>query len=184
MSRVTPQASRSTCFSPDSRILAWITTSGNSVQAWDLMNDRALRSPPARAFSNIHNLAFLPDSRRVVFVDVNQSAQVWDVVTGQRAFSFGEREPAATNGVAVGGHIALSSDGAWLAGGNPGRMVSVWNTQTKKLIGSLPEGTATVWCLAWSPDRKRLAVGFSDGSLVIWRFPKIRSQLAELGLGW
>ena len=56
--------------------------------------------------------------------------------------------------------------------------------ESQKLIGALPEGTATVWCLAWSPDRQRLAVGFSDGGLVIWNLPEIRSQLRELGLDW
>jgi WD40 repeat protein len=40
------------------------------------------------------------------------------------------------------------------------------------------------WCFAWSPDKRFLAIGSSDGSLVIWNTPKIRAQLAEIGLDW
>jgi tetratricopeptide (TPR) repeat protein len=38
--------------------------------------------------------------------------------------------------------------------------------------------------IAWSPDRERLAVGLADGGLAIWNVPKIKDQLARIGLAW
>jgi WD40 repeat protein len=82
-----------------------------------------------------------------------------------------------------GGHVALSKDGHWLAV-ESGLAVTVWDTQSKKLLLRLPEGGGAVWSLAWSPNRDLLAVGTSVGGPVIWYIPKIRAQLAELGLDW
>jgi WD40 repeat protein len=85
-------------------------------------------------------------------------------------------------GIGWGGFIALSADGTWLA--QSGSAVRVWDLDKKELLLVLPEERSTTWCLAWSPDRKQLAISLSDGSLVIWNMHKIRSQLAEIGLGW
>jgi len=49
---------------------------------------------------------------------------------------------------------------------------------------ALPEEHGINWGLAWSPNRELLAAGFSDGSLALWSIPRIRAQLAEIGLDW
>ena len=49
---------------------------------------------------------------------------------------------------------------------------------------ALPAARSTVWPLAWSPSRDLLTIGLSDGELVIWNVPHIRSQLAQIGLDW
>jgi hypothetical protein len=38
--------------------------------------------------------------------------------------------------------------------------------------------------LAWSPNRELLAASLADGGVTLWHFPRIRAQLAELGLDW
>src|SRR5262249_42810528 len=48
---------------------------------------------------------------------------------------------------------------------------------------SLPV-SGTLWSMAWSPDRERVAVGLADGGLAIWNVPKIQDQLARIGLAW
>ena len=68
------------------------------------------------------------------------------------------------------------------ASGGPG--VKIWDWASRNLLLALPEETGTPWCLAWSPGGDRLAVGSSDGGLVIWDVPRIRSQLADIGLDW
>src|SRR5439155_24678632 len=52
----------------------------------------------------------------------------------------------------------------------------------KRTLACPAEERNLPWCFAWSPDKKLLAVGSADGSLAIWNIPKIRSQLAEIGL--
>src|SRR5262249_1084984 len=85
-------------------------------------------------------------------------------------------------GTGWGGTIALSADGTWLA--QTGSSIRIWDLNKKELLLVLPEERSQPWYLAWSPDRKQLAVASSDGSLAIWNMPKIRSQLAEIGLEW
>src|SRR5262249_10929284 len=79
--------------------------------------------------------------------------------------------------------IALSADDAWLAYGTGGS-VSVWDMRQRELLLALSEEHGSNWGLAWSPNRELLAASFSDGSLVLWNIPRVRAQLAEIGLDW
>jgi len=108
---------------------------------------------------------------------------VWNVTTGKRVLCFGVPEYLHPSAERLGGHVALSKDGRWFAA-ESGRSVTVWDTQSRKLLLKLPEEPGTIWSLAWSPDGKLLAVGTSVGGPVIWNISKIRSQLAQLGLDW
>ena len=112
-----------------------------------------------------------------------RAVEAWNVRTGKRAFSFGLPENLQDQKVTLDGHIALSRDGRWLAAEASGS-VTVWDTQSKNLLLSLPRHRGAIWSLDWSPDRSLLAVGTSIGGPVIWNIPKIRGQLAELGLDW
>ena len=62
--------------------------------------------------------------------------------------------------------------------------VTVWDMHKRELLLALPEEHGFNWGLAWSPNRELLAASFSDGSLVLWNIPRIRAQLAEIGLDW
>jgi WD40 repeat protein len=79
--------------------------------------------------------------------------------------------------------VALSADGRWFAA-QEGRAVAVWDTQTGQPVFSFPEERSMPWSLAWNPTRDLLAVGTSDGGLVLWDIKEVRRQLAELGLDW
>jgi tetratricopeptide (TPR) repeat protein len=61
--------------------------------------------------------------------------------------------------------------------------VSIWNTETRELLATLPVGRNSVWCAAWSLDH-RLAVGFANGEAVAWDIPAIRRELDKIGLAW
>jgi len=78
--------------------------------------------------------------------------------------------------------IALSADGDWLA--QQGTAVKVWDLESRKLLLVLPEEHGTPWCLAWSPNKELLAVGSEHGGIALWNLPKIRAQLAGIGLDW
>jgi WD40 repeat protein len=126
-------------------------------------------------------ITFLRDARHLLLVSPAQEAEVWDVVAGQKAYTFGGgRLPPG--GQLVRTKIALSADGhrfAWQGGG-----VMVWDMDNRKLLAALPEDDSKVWTLALSPDGDRLAVGLSDGSLAIWHLSQVQHHLAALGLGW
>src|SRR5262249_2799160 len=71
----------------------------------------------------------------------------------------------------------------WLAVGGD-KAVTVWDLNTRQLLFALPEERGTIWSLAWSPDKRLLAVGSSHGGIVLWDVPRIKTELSRIGLGW
>jgi WD40 repeat protein/serine/threonine protein kinase len=171
----------SACFSPDSKRLAWIAIDPESARhLWvrDLATGQQ-RSLPAKVYQFLA-LSWLPDSKHVVLVNWPKGqVEVWDVDTGKVTTAFGSKELLAGDTI----HTALSRDSAWLAAGGS-KAVSVWDLNNRELVVALPEERGTVWSLAWSPDKEMLAVGSSDGGLVVWNFPGVQAELSRIGLGW
>jgi WD40 repeat protein len=135
----------------------------------------------ARSYYTVLALAFDSKSKRLTFVSDEGAIAVWDLVTRQELFSFGIGELERRG--ALPSHTGMSADGTWYAVGGA-RAVTVWEMADRKLLLTLPVERGGTWSVAWSPNRERLAVGTSDGGLVLWDLPKIGAQLAEIGLGW
>jgi serine/threonine protein kinase/WD40 repeat protein len=79
----------------------------------------------------------------------------------------------------------VSPDGAWLAG----RGVESWNNPTRIYRATtgreefrLPHDPGPIWCMAWAPDGKRLAIGYADGQLAIWNLEEVRARVREFGI--
>jgi hypothetical protein len=182
-SRLTKGSARSICFSPDTRWLAWAGgwQSSARINIWDLHASKSQAfSAAAIPFQTILALGFHADSKHLTFVNNKGAIAVWDVTTGQEAYSFAQGELDRRGALVP--HTRLSADGVWYAVG--GRNPTIWDMEAKKLLLALPEERSAVWCVGWSPNRELLAVGTSDGGLVIWNLPKVKAQLAEIGLGW
>ena len=79
--------------------------------------------------------------------------------------------------------IAVTHDSSRLAW-QTGRAATIWDLDRGKLLIALPDEPTSVWNLAWSPRGDRLALGLSDGGIVLWDLREIRAQLAALGLDW
>ncbi|MBI1914627.1 MAG: protein kinase [Planctomycetes bacterium] len=176
-----PGEANSACFSPDSKLLAWVAlgpSTGPRLAVWDLATAQQ-RSWPATVFQYLA-LSFLPDSKHLVLVNHQKGqVEVWDATTGEVTAAFGKKELLAGETV----HTALSADGAWLAVGGT-KSVTVWDMTRRELLLALPEERGTIWSLAWGPNKDLLAVGSSDGGLVIWNFPRIKAELTRIGLSW
>jgi WD40 repeat protein/serine/threonine protein kinase len=167
-------------FSPDSELLIWCI--GHEVHTWDLWKSRPGPSLPAQLISPLIGLAFRPKSREAVLIGPSLTPEVWDVSTGQKLFSCPGGESNGSRQANIASVIALSTDGKWLA--QQGTAVKVWDLESRKLLLVLPEEHGTAWCLAWSPNKEQLAVGLEQGGVALWNIPKIRAQLAGLGLDW
>ncbi len=167
------------CFSPDSHLLAWCS---DALEIWDLGKSRTFPSPPARLLGSLFSVAFLPDGRQMTMIGPMRVPEVWDVTTGQKVFSFPGEDSGGRRYSTIASAIALSADGSWLA--QQGTAVKVWDLENKNLLLVLPEERSTPWCLAWSPNKECLAVGSEHGGIAIWNLPKMRAQLATIGLDW
>jgi WD40 repeat protein len=174
---VADQAARPLCFSPDGAWLAWVQKD-QTIHVRDMASASNHDLPGARSAFNTYALDFLSDSRRLTWINEREAGETWDVVSRQRVGEYGGRDgPAAQN---LAG--AVSRDGAWSARG--GRTITLWDVDSGRQLLALPEEQSRVYALAWSPDRRRLAVGTADGGVALWSIPAIRAELARLGLDW
>jgi serine/threonine protein kinase/WD40 repeat protein len=93
-----------------------------------------------------------------------------------------------TNNTAVPGPDLSASQwvpapgGRWAAASSSNRSVHIYDLETGAAVLELPPEESDVWTLAWSPDRRGLAVGTADGVVAIWNLERVRAALAEFGI--
>src|SRR5262249_41526923 len=181
VARVSHREISSLAFSPAGNLLAWTARDAPRLHFWDLSNSQPYPFPPLVVNTYVRNLAFCRDGKLLAFIRQGGVPEVWNVVTRQRVYPSGPDDFRGARERGLGGVVALSADDTWLAVDGA---ITIWDLRRRELVLALPEDQGVNWALAWSPDRQRLAAGFSDGSLVLWNIPRIRAQLAQIGLDW
>jgi WD40 repeat protein len=168
--------------SADSKRVAWVSFEKQfNLQLWDLENGRDVSFPAPGLLDPWEGLAFHPDSKQVAFIsDHDRLAEFWDIHSGQRTITLGLPGAYAN----PESHIALSPDGRLFAANPAGTSATVWDTQTRQRLFTLPDERSSIWHLEWDPSGQRLAVSMADGGLAIWNLPPIHAHLAQLGLDW
>jgi WD40 repeat protein len=166
------------CFSPNSQLLGWMGPD-HQARVWDWAASRSRAPLPPRSATSYAAMAFFPDGQRLALVNAAGEPEVWDGSTGQQLFGLGGQRAQANNL----GTLALSRDGRWLAT-HAGRSSSavVWDTVQRQRLFALPPESGIVWPLAWGRHDELLAIGTSDGALVIWDLPRVHAQLSRAGL--
>jgi WD40 repeat protein len=180
LTRLTDHQGSTLCFSPDSKLLGW-GERDSTLHVWQMEKSQRTDIPGAKPGAP-QGIAFFPDSKHLALVTDRNQAEVWNAVTRRKAFAVDVAAFKGPRSSTPGRLIALSADGAWLA--IQGAVVTIWDTQKKEVVVALPKETSSLSSMAWSPDRKRLAIGSADGGLVVWNLPEIRAQLATIGLDW
>ncbi len=162
--------------SADGRWLAWVN---HSVQLhlWDLKEQRARAVAAPPLLLGWHNLALHPEGRWVGSVSRDRVAEFWTLDPPSRAFTLGEP------GEFTSYHVAASPDGRWFAADPRSNAVTVWNTTHRQDRLDFPPESSAIWSVALGPRGDNLALGMSDGGLVLWRLSRVRSFLEEAGLG-
>jgi WD40 repeat protein/tRNA A-37 threonylcarbamoyl transferase component Bud32 len=120
-------------------------------------NQRTLRGhlDPVRC------VAYSPDGTRLASAGSDQAIKVWDVATGEEAFTLWGHT-GAVNGV------AFSADGRRLVSGSDDRTVKVWDAETGRELLTLSGQRSRVTSVAFDPDNKLVAGGGDDGTVNVW----------------
>jgi serine/threonine protein kinase/WD40 repeat protein len=117
------------------------------------------------------SLAFDVTGEHLLLVNAAGRLTVWD----RR-----RQRPQPTEIQAV--QLALGRDGRWLATPGPDHGAILVDMQSGQEVLALPPEESDIWAPAWSPDGTRLALGLSDGGLVVWDFEQVRARLGEFGI--
>jgi WD40 repeat protein len=193
-------------YSPDGKHIATLERDGpwdGIVRIWDAATGSEIR-PLKYEGGAIEQFAFSPDGKRIASAcsslpkvslpymkpdgsfmtreegiaaaaSWNRPLIVWDVETGREALSFKEG----------GWGVAFSPDGKLIATKRK-EGVAVLDSNTGKVVQTIPDPGASANCLAFSPDSKTLAYGGIDNAtrkaaVTIWDLTSNKPQHVLLG---
>ncbi len=124
------------------------------LQIWDVKSQRELSAWKGASYSAIE---FLPDTDVVVF-HAPEKIIVWDWKHDQEL---------AAMPCKFGYVMDVSQDGKMIAGLTKAD-ISIWDTVDFRKVASCGPLAGTPFTIEFSPDSKMLAVGQTDGRIVLW----------------
>jgi WD40 repeat protein len=139
----------------------------NDVRAWDAATGKSLWHVEGGA-AMLQGLTFSPDGKLLATADPFGALTFYDAVAGREV-----RRVAAQPGSNNASALTFSPDGRLLALSSfdfPGRKaaVRVYEVAAGVLRREFTGHTGPVTALAFSPDRKRLASGSNDTTVLLW----------------
>jgi WD40 repeat protein len=151
-------------FSPEGRELAAGDDDGVTVWEAETGKDRSRLKGPGHLVTSV---AYLPGGGGLASAGSDRTVRLWDLRAGrERAKLEGHTDWVQK--------IALTNGGKLLASASHDGSVRLWDTASGKELLTLEQGTA-VWCVAFSPDGKTLAVGV-DRNVKLWSVTKLLGQ--------
>jgi eukaryotic-like serine/threonine-protein kinase len=139
----------------DTTVQVWNAASGSHIYTYHGHSDV------------ISDVAWSPDGKRIASASNDGSVQIWDAVTGKNVVAFRNPPSVKGGGPAPFNAVAWSPDGKRIVAGGNGD-VQVMDASTAKVTGYIGHHSGIVYALAWSLDKKYLAVGGSDGTVELW----------------
>ena len=132
-----------------------------TIRFWDVESGREYQ-PPKKTVEYISDTALMRNGSLLAIAE-GKDIRVWDLDRGG--------EPTTLTGnVFLTEGIALSPDNAYLAVGEYGDRLGLWNLRSQTRLTILPGHKGNVRKLEFSPNGKILATGggFVDGKIKLW----------------
>jgi WD40 repeat protein len=144
-----------------------------SAVVWNMNGEQAIGKPLGGPTATITDLAFTPDGRWLVAGQLDGDTSVYD--TGTR------RVARRIDGDSVVSAVAVRSDGKLVAVGTIDGQVRLFDRKTGGAAGSsLDVGSGAVWQVAFSPDRRLLAVAVDPNGAAQGFFAQQRQGEVQL----
>ncbi len=145
------------------------------VLATSRANETSLRIVPQVGHTErVHSASFSPDGKLIVTGSWDNSAKVWDVLTGKLLLTLsGHRDPIAS--------ASFSGDGKRIVTGSMDKTAKVWDVRTGKELLTLTGHTNSVYSSSFSTDGKRIVTGSFDMTARVWEAETGRELITLAG---
>ena len=156
---------RCAVFARDGQTVATGRASG-TLTVWDVRTSRPLKSVKEHSAS-IRTVCFTTDGKELVASGQDRKLTVWNTATWTVIRTLPEQpQQVLSSAISPDGKLLAVAIGDTAAGGGAGG-VRLYDFDTLRERGDLPEINGTVWSVAFSPDGRTLATG-TGRSLGLW----------------
>ena len=133
---------------------------------------RAVETATLTHDESLRHVEWSPDASRVVTASADETARVWDGVTGEELTRFEGHAGAVT-------WASWNPAGTRILTASEDGTARVWDAATSTELIRFDTHTAAVTCAVWSPDGTRVASGSRDKTARVWE-PATGAELAVL----
>ena len=109
----------------------------------------------------VYSVAFSPDGTRIVTGSADNTAKVWDAMTGTEMITLKGHTSSVDS-------VAFSPDGTQIVTGSMDKTAKVWDAKTGSETLTLKGHASSVYSVAFSPDGTRILTGSGDEMAKVW----------------
>jgi WD40 repeat protein len=111
--------------------------------------------------NSVTSVAFSPDGSKILTGSWDNTARLWNIVTGQQILTFtGHQEPVQS--------VAFSPDGSKILTGSRDHTARLWDATDGKLLMTFIGHQDRVWSATFSPDGTKVLTGSWDNTARLW----------------
>ncbi len=147
-------------FSPDGSKIVTVQWESRKAQAWDALTGRRLQT---FVLPGLVGADFSPDGSKVLVIDVNNTAILWDARTFKKLLTLGEGRHDFSSG-------SFSYDGSKIITTHSGTLPEavIWDVSTGKSVTRLRGHYGVIMDAHFNPDGTRVVTASNDGTSLIW----------------
>ena len=112
--------------------------------------------------SGVNNIDFSPDCHSLVSASDDKTVRIWNIRDGSSMVL------PVTGSPSYFISVVFSPDGRYVAAGNVGKSLWIWDSRTHRLVAKWWGHTSGVWCIKFTPDSNGLISGGSDRTVKFW----------------